>query len=132
MNAEHNVNIRTNGGTVPARQSSPIHLIAKPVADVYERRDSYVLSIDLPGALKDQIEVIVEPGYLAVRAGVMNRNDEPSRWVHREIGWNRFEREFKLGPGVDEKRATAEFVDGVLTITLPKTEENKTRQIEIK
>jgi HSP20 family protein len=131
MNGERNVNIQSNGGSVPARQSAPIHLTARPVADVYERADAFIVSLDLPGVAKDNIEIVVEPGFLAVRAGVAGRPEENGRWLHREIGWNRFEREFKIGPGIDEKKVEASFTDGVLTITLPKSEESRVRQIKI-
>ena len=105
--------------------------MANPVADIYETHDAFVVALDLPGAAKESIQVMVERGQLAVRGRVHPRPVSTVRMVHREIGWNAYERSFKLGPGIDESQITAEFSDGVLTITLPKTEESKARQIRI-
>ncbi len=131
MNADNNVNVHSNGSRMPARQTVQPQMTVKPVADVYETGDAFIVSLDLPGVSKDHIEVVVEPGYLAVRAGIEGRGEENGRWLHREIGWNRFEREFKIGAGVDEKKVEASFTDGVLVVRLPKSEENRRREIRI-
>ena len=132
MDNGRTIPIQSNGSSVPARKGQPIMLTAKPVADIYESHGAFVVSLDLPGSTKDQIEVLVEPGFLAVRGTVSARQEQDGRMLHREIGWNRYEREFKIGPGIDEKQITAEFNDGVLTVVLPKTEDARSRTIAIK
>ena len=131
MSNEREIRVRMNGSTVPARSDQPILMTASPVADIYETKDAFVVALDLPGSSRDQIEVFVESGLLSVRSSVKSRMVATGRMLHREIGWNRYERDFRIGPGVEEKNITATYTDGVLTVTLPKTEGAKARPIQI-
>ncbi len=131
MSQDKNIKVVSNGRSLPARHDQPLPLRATPVADIYETNASFVVVLDLPGARKESIEVLVQPGRLVVRGAVGERPAEAGRMLHREIGWNRYEREFKLGPGIDQSQISAEFTDGVLTVTLPKTEDARARQIRI-
>jgi len=132
MNQEKQIKVDLNGRSLPVkREHQPLRLKATPVADIYETHDTFVVALDLPGAAKDTIEVSVEQGLLVVRGQVLPRPDAQVRMVHREIGWNAYERSFKIGPGIDENGIRAEFSDGVLTIMLPKTEASRARQIRI-
>lgn len=131
MSQEKNIKVETKGSSLPVRREESLTLKASPVADIYEAQDAFVVALDLPGAHKQSIEVVVEPGTLSVRGSVQPRTETTGRMIHREIAWNTYERSFRLGPGIDEKNIRAEFLDGVLTVVLPKTEESKARQIRI-
>ena len=131
MEQEKHIKIETSGTFLPAKRDQTLTLTANPVADIFETNDAFVVALDLPGAQKETIQVIVEHGSLYVRGSVHPRLTPSGRMIHREIGWNAYERSFKLGPGIDDPKISAEFSDGVLTILLPKTEESKARQISI-
>jgi HSP20 family protein len=131
MTNDNQIHVSREGNSLPVRRRDPLPLKARPVADIYETPETFVVSLDLPGASKANIEVSVEPGLLFVRGTVTPRQETSGRLLHKEIGWNQYEREFKIGPGVDENKITAEFSDGVLTVTLPKSEEAKVRHIQI-
>ena len=131
MNQENNVNVELNGSSLPVKREQALTLTASPVADIFETHDTFVVALDLPGAQKESIQVMVEPGSLHVRASVRPRQTQAGRMIHREIGWNTYDRTFKIGPGVDTSAITAEFTDGVLSVVLPKTEGSRSRQIHI-
>jgi len=131
MNQEKNVRVESRGSSLPVKQEPTLRLNARPVADIYETNDTFVVALDLPGAQKETLQVVIEPRTLSVRGWVHPRSGAQGRIVHREIGWNAYERTFKLASGIDEQNITAEFTDGVLTVILPKTEASKARQINI-
>jgi len=103
--------------------------IVPPVTDIYETPDAFVVKLDLPGATKESIKMHIEFKTLVVQAEV--KNEEEKFLVYSEIGKKRYYREFNLGDGIDTESVTAQFEDGVLTITLPKTEKVKAREIKI-
>ncbi len=131
MSQENHIRVETSGSSLPVKQGHTLTLKASPVADIYETHEAFVVALDLPGAQKENIQVIVEPGSLSVRATVLPRAATAGRMIHREIGWNAYERSFRLGPGIDEEAIRAEYEDGVLMVVLPKTEDSRARQIRI-
>ncbi|HWP82327.1 MAG TPA: Hsp20/alpha crystallin family protein [Bacteroidota bacterium] len=114
-----------------AQRVEPFHASVTPVADVYETGDAFVVKLDLPGATKESISISVDPNSLSVRASVQPHHQETASLLHNEIGVKNYQRDFNLGEGIDHNGVKAEFVDGVLTITLPKTEWLKAKEITI-
>lgn len=131
MNQEKSVKVESGGSSLPVKHEQMLRLQARPVADIYETGDTFIVTLDLPGAEKESLQVTVEPGTLAVRGAIQPRSAASGRMIHREIGWNAYERSFKIGPGIDEQKISASFSDGVLTVILPKTEKAKPKQIEV-
>jgi HSP20 family protein len=103
----------------------------EPRVDIYETDDALVVSADVPGAQADDIETDVRDNLLTLTAQVQKLDD---RWkpLHREYRTGHYVRQFRLGQHIDQGRISAEFKDGVLTLTLPKAEKAKPRRIEIK
>lgn len=101
-----------------------------PTADVYNRQHEYVIMIDLPGIERQALELSVDDNWLLVR-GVRAIEQDAAQRLERKHG--RFLRRFgPLPPTVDQSAISAEYKDGVLTIRLPKQQEQKTRRVEIK
>ena len=100
-----------------------------PLADVVETERSFILRLDMPGTSKDLIAVTVEPGHLSVK-GIL-ASHLTGAIVHSEIGRKSYLREFNLGNGIDYRDVDAMYVDGVLSVTLSKTESMKSREIQI-
>ncbi|MBQ9181826.1 MAG: Hsp20/alpha crystallin family protein [Bacilli bacterium] len=106
--------------------------------DIKEKKDEYVIDIDLPGFSKENINLSLKNGYLDVSAKVEQNNDdeEESKFVRRERFYGECSRSFYVGDDITEEDINAEFKNGILKIEIPKKEEVKkldeTKQIEIK
>ena len=104
-----------------------------PSVDIYETADAYVLHADLPGVTKEEIEVQVVENQIAIRGTrKLGRTVEDKGFRRFKRAEGRFERSFRVREGIDASKVEAKFENGVLTVTLPKPEEAKPRQIEVK
>ncbi|MEE9295551.1 MAG: Hsp20/alpha crystallin family protein [Phycisphaerae bacterium] len=109
------------------RPSAGLHV------DVREDQDNFYIDADVPGFAREDIEVTSEDGILTIsgqRKSEESREGENFHVTERRMG--RFSRTFRLPDGVKEDSVAAELKDGVLTVTLAKTEEVKPRRIEVK
>lgn len=104
-----------------------------PRVDVRETNDSFILAFDLPGVNKDDIHIQYEDGLLKVD-GERKQDETPegTRSLRDERRFGKFSRVFKVNAKVQGDKIGAEFKNGLLTITLPKAEEIKPKDIEIK
>jgi len=103
--------------------------VAPPV-DIYETRDGLVVLADLPGVAKDALDVRVDNNVLTIRGHA--RHMVAGEMTYREYELVNFFRQFELSDKVDQQRISADLKCGVLTLTLPKAEEAKPRQIEVR
>jgi HSP20 family protein len=131
MERSNAITIYRNGTHLPARSPATLAVVATPVADVIETDAEFIVRLDLPGAARESIRVAVERGSLTIAADLMTGVQQASRTVHREILWNRYERRFNLGTGIDEGRITAEVQHGVLTVHVPKSDAMRPREIPV-
>jgi HSP20 family protein len=102
--------------------------------DVRETDNEFLVSAEIPGLTRDDVEVTVENGVLSLTGEKQEEREEGGaesgyRIVERRYG--RFQRSFSLPRGVDAEKVEAKFSDGVLKITLPKIAAAKPRQIKI-
>lgn len=104
-----------------------------PTLDVYEDKDNVIVKAELPGLKKDQIELSLHENTLTIagerKAERTEGNGETSR---TERFFGRFQRTVTLPKPVDSSKVNARYKNGILTVTLPKTEESKPRQIEVR
>ena len=101
--------------------------------DVREAPSKYYFETELPGITKDEIEITLEDGVLAVSAEKKTESKADEGDYHlRERRFGRVERSFKMPLPVDEDKVDATLKDGVLTITLTKVEAAQPRRIEVK
>lgn len=106
-----------------------------PPVDVYETPVAYVLTVEVPGLTREQVELAVEDTRLTMRGRrVENQggNAEPVHYHLVERGSGSFARSFEFGHKVDVEAISADLVDGVLTITLPKLVPPPARRIEVR
>lgn len=104
-----------------------------PALDVGENDHHYAISVELPGARKEDVHVELHEGVLTIRGEKTSEREEKqeqSRYVERSYG--SFSRSLRLPPDADVEHLDASFKDGVLAITVPKTEAAKPRTIAIK
>lgn len=101
-----------------------------PPVDIYETEDGLLVKADLPGVAKEGLDVRVENSLLTIRGKAAHA--APGDPVYQEYELVNFFRQFELNERVDQSKISAELKHGVLTLTLPKAEEVKPRQIEVK
>jgi len=104
-----------------------------PATDIAEHADAVVLKAELPGMKSDDIEISVVNNTLTISGEKKESAEEKSEnYYHVERRYGTFRREIALPPGVDPDKVEAGYRDGVLTVTIPKTEKAKPKRIEIK
>ena len=102
-----------------------------PALDLYQNHDHIVAVVELPGMRKEDIEISLHDGTLTIageRKGESS-NGEQSERSERFIG--KFRRSISLPTRVDSAKVNATYKDGILTITLPKAEDAKPKQIQV-
>lgn len=103
--------------------------------DAYRAGDSYVVEFDLPGIDPESLDVRAENNTLTVRAERRGRasgeGDSEVSYVATERPRGTFSRQLSLGNGLDLDNISANYTDGVLTVTLPVAEKAKPRQIKV-
>jgi len=94
--------------------------------DIKETDNDFELSINVPGIKKENIDVTLENGYLTITAEQKEeQNDESTTYVRRERFYRSACRSFFVGEDVQQKDIKAKMENGVLTLTVPKTIEQK-------
>ncbi|NDR53333.1 MULTISPECIES: Hsp20/alpha crystallin family protein [unclassified Actinomyces] len=99
--------------------------------DLYREGESFVARIDLPGVDPATIDVDVEDRTLTVRAERPATDAKDVQWLAHERPSGTFARQLTLGHGLALDRISAQYTDGVLTLTIPVAEEAKPRKIEV-
>ena len=104
----------------------------RPAVDIEETEEAVVLTADLPGVDEKDIEITVHEGVLLLsgkRESVVD--EETGTSLYRERTHGSFFRRFRLGRKVDAEQIAATYRNGVLTVTLPKREDAKPKQIPV-
>jgi HSP20 family protein len=104
-----------------------------PAVDVYQDKDNVMVRVEVPGMKKQDIDISLHEGVLSI-AGERKAEDKyQSADVHRSERFvGRFSRSVTLPSPVDTGKCSATYQEGILTVTLPKAEEAKPKQIEVK
>ena len=101
--------------------------------DIKEKKDKYLLDIDLPGFEKENINISLENGYLNIEAKVDDKkeNDDDEKIVRKERFYGECSRSFYVGDQIKEEDIKAEFKNGILKIEVPKKEiEDKSKEVK--
>ncbi|MDX1673492.1 MAG: Hsp20/alpha crystallin family protein [Longimicrobiales bacterium] len=111
--------------------NGPTDLWSPPV-DVEETGDELILTAELPGMDRENIDIELEDGVLTIQGEKKEeQKDEGTQGLLYERRWGSFTRRFTLPRAVDANNITANYENGILTIRVPKAEEAKGRKIEI-
>jgi len=104
-----------------------------PALDIVEKENEIVVNAELPGVKKEDVKITFENNILTLSSEQKPAEvSEKDTVLLKEIRNSGFNRSVKFGYQIDAAKISAEMSDGVLTITLPKTEEAKPKQIEVK
>lgn len=103
-----------------------------PLMNVYDSKDNIIVTAELPGLTKDQVRITVTDGVLTLAGETMPPVKAKGMAVIRhERPDGEFEKKFRIPTKVKQDAIAASFTNGILTITLPKAEEAKPRNIAI-
>ena len=95
--------------------------------DIKEKKDKYVVDIDLPGYDKEGIKIEIQDGYLTVHAKVDKEDNEKEKgkFVRKERYMGECSRSFYIGDNIKEEDIKAKFHNGTLTLEIPKKDNEK-------
>ena len=96
--------------------------------DVRETESAYEMDVDLPGFKKEEVQVQLENGYLTISASKgldKDEKDKEGRYIRRERYAGAMSRSFYVGENVKQEDITARFENGILSLSVPKEEEQK-------
>jgi HSP20 family protein len=104
-----------------------------PVVDILEENDKYLIKAELPGVNQKDVKVTISDNLLTIEGERKNEYEDKKEGIHRiERSSGAFCRSFRLNGDVANDKITAKSKDGVLEITIPKSEKAKPKEISVK
>lgn len=104
-----------------------------PLTDIAEDNDNYYLKVDLPGIKKQDVKISYIDGNLSISGERVQDKEAKDKKIHRiERSYGKYYRSFNIPKEIKDDKIKAEFKDGQLTITIPKADEVKPKEIDIK
>jgi HSP20 family protein len=104
-----------------------------PAADIAEREDDYVVRMEIPGVPKEDVRITIQESVLTVRGEKKQEKESRGSQYHRvERSYGSFTRSFALPSAVKADAIDATYRDGILQVTLPKAEEARPKQVDVK
>jgi HSP20 family protein len=102
-----------------------------PALDLYQNNDNVIARVELPGMRKEDIEISLHDGMLTINGERKSETPEGDKAERTERYVGKFRRSISVPTLVNANKVTANYRDGILTITLPKAEEAKPKQIKV-
>ncbi|HEY5864338.1 MAG TPA: Hsp20/alpha crystallin family protein [Candidatus Tectomicrobia bacterium] len=103
-----------------------------PAVEVADTKEAVVVKVQVPGVSKEQIQIAVSEGALTIKGETKEEEKkEEKNYIRREFHYGGFTRTIPLPAGAQAEKATAQLKDGVLEITIPKSEEARVKEIPI-
>ena len=104
-----------------------------PATDVFEDKDAVKIVAEVPGVRPEDVKISLENNLLTIRGEKRQQAEENNERVHRyERTYGSFERAFALPTTVDPEKIAANYANGVLTVSIPKAERARPREIPVK
>lgn len=104
-----------------------------PATDVFEDKDAVKIVAEVPGVRPEDVKISLENNLLTIRGEKRQQAEEKTERVHRyERTYGSFERAFSLPTTVDPEKIAASYANGILTVTIPKAERARPREIPVK
>lgn len=124
-------------GQLPARiesDNSTLLLAADwmPSVDISETDAAYLIKGEIPGVKKEDVKVTFQDGMITIQGERKQETEEKNKKFHRvECSYGSFMRSFRMPSDADENNIKAEFKDGMINVTLPKSTKEKPKAIEV-
>ncbi len=104
-----------------------------PAVDIVEGANDYQIKAELPGVKKEDVKITVQNGVLTIRGEKSRESEKKGDNVRRvERSYGSFQRSFTLPTSVRSEKIEASYDNGILTLSLPKSEESKPKEIEVR
>lgn len=101
--------------------------------DVRAEEDAYVIEAAVPGLTADDLKIEIKDDVLQMRAEMKeDETVEERNYLHREMRYSSFDRSIRVPQDIDLDKVEAKVKNGMLTLRLPRVEEEKPRRIEVK
>ena len=121
------------GSTTEEGDSEYENAVWMPLTDISEDKDRYIIKLDLPGVSKSDVKISYVEGQLNISGERKQEKESKDSKSHRmERVFGKYYRSFRLPQQIREDQIEAEIKDGQLNITVPKAEEAKPKEIEVK
>lgn len=123
-------------GRTPARVEPDREMLTMadwtPTVDITETDTTYVIKGEIPGVNKEDVKVTIEDGMITMRGERKQEKEEKDKKFHRiERSYGSFMRSFRVPDNVDENAVKAEFKNGMINVTMPKSGKSKARSINV-
>ncbi len=115
---------------IESNEARRVPQYVQPRASIVERPEELILELEMPGVAKGALSVHIENNELVV-TGDRSAHPLPGEVIHREIRPVSYKRTFELDPAIDATRIQARLDQGVVRLTLPKSEQVQPRRIEV-
>lgn len=103
-----------------------------PSVDISETDTAYLIKGEIPGVKKEDVKVTLQDGMLTIQGERKLEKEEKGKKFHRvECSYGNFVRSFRVPDDADEAGVKAEFKDGMLNVTLPKSEREKPKSVNV-
>tara|TARA_X000000368_G_scaffold87219_1_gene66324 strand:+ start:112 stop:534 length:423 start_codon:yes stop_codon:yes gene_type:complete len=97
-----------------------------PAVNVKEHEKGFVIELAIPGMKKEDLNIELENNKLSIsNENELEENDESGKYTKREFAYGRFQRTFNLPKNVEEKKIVGDYKDGILSVSIPISKENK-------
>ncbi len=104
-----------------------------PQVDIIDHDQEVEIRAALPGVKKEDLDVSISDQRITIKASsTQEKKEEKENYFRREISSGEFQRTLMLPADVDADKANAKFEDGILNVTIPKLEQSKRKNIEVK
>jgi HSP20 family protein len=104
-----------------------------PAVDISERKDAYLVTVELPGLKPEDLDITMEDGLLTIQGERQFTSESSEQQFHRvERRYGAFRRSITLPAHVTAEGIQASFEDGVLQLLIPKAEEAKPKRIQVR
>jgi HSP20 family protein len=123
-------------GKLPARTESGADMLAvadwMPTVDISETDAGYLIKAEIPEVKKEDVKVNIQDGMLTISGERHQEKEEKNQKFHRiERAYGSFSRSFRMPDDADENTVNAEFKDGMLNVTLPKSKKAETKSVSV-
>lgn len=102
-----------------------------PLINIYETKDEFFLTANMPGVKKEDVKIKLEEGNLLIMGRIDYEDSVNKKYVLQETEFGNYYRRFKISDSIDESKIDAKLENGVLNIKLPKHDRIKPRSIDI-
>lgn len=123
-------------GRNPVRSESNTEMMAvadwMPSVDISETDAAYLIKGEIPGVKKEDVKVTIQDGMLTIQGERKQEKEDKGKKFHRvECSYGSFVRSFRVPDDADESTVKAEFKDGMLNVTLPKSAKAKPKSFNV-